>query len=150
MKQPNNQNKNTFETTILKNIKASYKDFLKLASKKEFTSFLNKLETKTLINNDELTTILLIDKNKLDYIKNFINYDFSKISNNELKTIINNAYKTAFKNELVKTEQTKEQTSYKQLDTIKTYAFYKSINLQVYFYNKTIIKNRLTGNFETR
>ena len=144
------QNKTQFENTILKNIKASYNDFLKLATKKDLIKFTNDLQTKTIVENDKVTTILLLNKSQIDFIKNYINCDFSKISNNDLKTIINNAYKNAYFNGLVKVEQTKEQINYKQLDTIKTYAFYKSINLQVYFYKKQVIKNRLTGCFETK
>lgn len=143
-----NQTKEQFTNNILNNAKIDYKHFLKLSTKKDFINFANNIKFKT--NNNNQIEIVYINKDILKDAKNYIYFDASKISNNQLKDIIIKAFIASINSGLYKLEQTKEQTTYSWSDNSSVYKFFKTLNLAVYFNDKVVEYNRVTKQYQTR
>lgn len=142
-----NQTKEQFLNTILSNAKIDYKHFLKMATKKDFVNFVKKIHYTT---RDNQIDIVYVNKDVLNDAKKFIYFDTSKISNSELKKIINFSFVEAISGGLDKMEQTKEQITYFWCGNTSIYKFFKNLNLSVYFIDKVVEYNRVTKQYQTR
>lgn len=143
-----NQTKEQFLNTILNNAKIDYKHFLKMATKKDFINFAKDIKYTTSDNGQ--VNIVYINKDILNDAKKFIYFDTTKISKNQLKTILQTAFISSINSGLYKLEQTKEQTTYSWSDNASVYKFFKTLNLAVYFNDKVVEYNRVTKQYQTR
>lgn len=141
------QSKNEYESTIAKNYKIDYKHFLKLPNKKEVISSINNINYK--IEEDKIS-IVYVNKTTIEDVKKFIVFDYSKLSNNQLKELIVKSFISASKLQLNTIEKQKDFNTLTYNATLKAYQFYKTLNLQVYFNDKIVEYNKLTKQYQSK
>lgn len=144
------QTKKEFENIILNNYKCTYKHYLKMSNKKEFAKLVSELQTKQVFEKDELKTIVLLNSETLSELKKYIYVVNEKTTNNEFKKIVNSAYLTAFANGLQVIDKTKEEKRLVFDNSIKTFQFFRALQLGYYFNKKVVVYNNITKQYSTK
>lgn len=143
------QTKNEYLSNIAKRLKVDYANFLKLPNKKDFLKVVDSINYKINEDNDTIK-IVYINKDIMEDLKLFIKVELNEIGANKLKEIIIKSFMGAFNMQLNTVEKQKDFNTLTYSETLKAYQFYKTLNLQIYFNNKSIEYNKLTKQYQSK
>ncbi len=140
-----------YENQVAKSIDASYDAYLKRKDKKEFTQKISELKFKINIENETAKVDLIASD--IEFLNKFITAKAEKdgkLTNNEFKKMLGKVFYTAYKFKLTTIEKHKEFNQLAFTDTFSPYTIFKYMNLLTYFNNKSIIKNNITKQYESK